>query len=188
MKISISGCVPYGPVGHPKARFFTEYMHYGEEKARHAIYRHLERRSIQGDIPEIFFTENQSMTEQGYYLMYVKDSEVADSAMEKLMPAKIFTVPASDEPGRKLKDFSAHLKPFIKETMLCKSQFEVWQTGVLLCDHDMGLETMTIKIKTPAGEVVDTGTPEAYDVDGAYYYSFRCTRCGGEYALPEGTD
>lgn len=175
--------VPYGPVGHPEAQFHMDFADISSSEAEGEFWSWLDRHSIQGDAPSMFFRDDLSLAEQGYYMLLVVGGEVSDELMAKLESPRIYTPVKEGEPGRKLEEFKAYLPSF---THL--EDREVWEAGQEGCDHDIGLESWDVVYKTVDGKKYSMSESYGLDTPGEYYVTVTCSRCGAKHAYREYND
>jgi hypothetical protein len=182
MKIKLPNFfVPYGPVGHPAAQAFVSHLNEDLEELRGEFHSYLARASIQGNVPTLFFDEELSLEENGYHLLRVVNEEIPDDVLAALPRLAIYTPAAPGTPGRKLESMRKLLPSFYQHLNV-----EVWEPGKVDCDHDFGLESYAPKFKEAAsGKVLSYEESWATDVDGTYYATVFCSRCGAEHALKE---
>lgn len=171
--------VPYGPVGHPRARAYVDQISLDREQLEQAFVDWLLRRRIQSDIPGLFFDKERALGEQGYYVLPVKNGEVSDALLESLKPADIFVPRPAGQPGRKLADV-AYLLP----SYLDLANLELW-TDHPECDHDMGLETWQTVFRTASGHLLSDTDSCQWNGPGTFFNVVTCTRCGARHAYPE---
>ncbi len=181
--------VPFGPVGHPKARAFVHLMGRDKSDVEGALYQYLEKNSSQPNAPTMFYTDRVSMQEQGYYVVpVINGNEITDDVLAGLTPCALY-IPVPSGAGRSLADVSRHLPDYI-----CLEDKEVWTEGTtaLPCDHDIGLESYAVFLKEQytdkifASEELDAKYPgDAPYPEGQYYSTFTCSRCGEHHAYPQ---
>lgn len=181
MKLNLTGFVPYGPVGHPDARAFIGHIGNDRQNVAGAIYSYLCKVSAQNHVPTLFFDEDKSLEENGYFVLPFANDELNDELIAFLQRPSIFTRAKPGEPGRKLENMRNHIPGFYQHF-----DWEIWNAGKKDCDHDFGLETYASVFKEKStGRILTEAESMRTDVDGDYYVSVTCTRCGAVHALVE---
>lgn len=180
MKLNIPTLyVPYGPVGHPKARFMMEHASFDQDRIPDKVRVVLYRSRIMSEQPGMFFDPDLTLEEQGYYLLPVNNGEVSDELVASLAPAPVFTPAPAGAPGRKLADF-AHLLP---DYLI--PQPTAYAEGDPHCDHDFAPETWTVLYQTVTGRILSEEDALTERGDGAFLHTVSCTRCGHKLAFKE---
>lgn len=176
--------VPYGPVGHPEAGIFAHLLSFGDKAdVEGSLYSYLERNRGQGRAPVMFFQERLSLAENGYHVLQVVGDEISDELLASLPVPAIYQPTLPGAPGRKLADLEKYLPSYFR-----LGTEEVWEPGVPGCDHDFNLVSYEVKFKCRWTDEVfsyEKTYAKDFNVDGKYYGTLKCSRCGAVHALPE---
>lgn len=187
MKINMSQqYIPYGPAGHPEAGLFKMHMGSDKDEVEGSFYSWIEKYQSQNTVPTTFYDGSKTLEENGYFILPVQGDEVSDDLIAALAVPKMFTPAGPWESGRKLQDFKSHLPRFYHHF-----DFEVWFEGTAGCAHDFGLESYAIKLRENYTDRIldddDILKPENKYVDGVFFATVKCSRCGAVHALEERT-
>lgn len=178
--------IPYGPLGHPDAKFYFEYEGSGLEEVTLRYWRDWPTQAVESLKPGACANERDALAEDGYYILYVEDGVVqADQVAQMKVPAKF--VPAlPSAPGRKLEDF-----PYTVPGYYQHYGYEPFTNTSPDCDHDFGLEAVRYVFKVDeTGELRPLEQVRGSDLaknPGKVYLTVKCTRCGDVHAIEQST-
>lgn len=173
--------VPFGPVGHPKARAFVEFERTSTSKLEKEFHLYLDRSSLHGTFPTRLFNRKLSLADNGYHLVPVVQDEIPDELLAKLPLARAYRPASADEPGRKIE----HLLSWLPKTYH-HSVAVSWNAGVADCNHDFGLESAQLIFREQAsGNAVTAEAALALDYEqpGQFFVRMQCSRCGAVHVL-----
>jgi predicted nucleic-acid-binding Zn-ribbon protein len=177
--------IPYGPVGHPNARFFFNCEGATEEEALKlldAVIFDTDRKSV----PRNTATFNrESWAEEGYFALLVIDSQVNDAAFQALPVPPMFQPALPGERGRKLEDFPHTVAGYYQHY-----DYEPLTNLHPDCDHDFGLESVRYGFKEDQAEGATLVKLEDVDLQtmrGRVFLAVTCTRCGDTHGLLQQT-
>ena len=182
MKLFLTFYVPYGPVGHPEAGPITHLLGNYRDDVEREAYSYLSRNSSQNNVPTVFFDDNISLADNGYFILEVNGDEISDAELFSLPKPKMFVPETASNPGRKLQNFKKNIPSFYHHF-----DFEVWNEGTAGCDHDFGLESYKNVYKNKWLDTIVT-EEESYEMgadDLSYHISVTCSRCGAVHAMEE---
>lgn len=171
--------IPFGPAGHPLAKFFLNCEATTSTEAAEKLAYHLEKHT---GLP-FYFSKSIPLEEQGYFVMPVVDSEVSDEIFSSLAIPRAFQPQPANQPGRNLSEFTQFIKPDYRD-----SPNTVLQEGNAGCSHDFGLErsgiyhrdTVTGALLNELDAQLQRNLPY-----GSYYFVSTCRRCDALHGLAE---
>lgn len=176
--------IPYGPLGHPAAKFFFDAESETENLAAFRFY-HPQKPRIGNEIREDFakLTRN-ALALNGFFILEVQDGKIsAEQAAKMTMPARF--VPAlPGAPGRKVEHFKHTVPGYFQHYT-----YEPFTSGSPDCDHDFGVESAAYVFKvTETGEQLSMAelrsNPSMAD-RGHIYLTVKCTRCGDVHGIKQ---
>lgn len=174
--------IPYGPVGHPRARLFPEFESKSSSHAAEALKLFAGRIVGSGDPLLQYYNAKVSANQNGFHMLDVADNEVSDDVIAALPTARAYTPAAEGEPGRNLMEFAGPLPRWYEriETVLSAIPSP---NG---CDHDFGLDSAAILFReAETGKLVREHefSKMAYKEKGSFFLGTTCTRCGQVHGL-----
>jgi len=183
--------VPYGPVGHPDAQAFPEFMGSNKDDVWAEFWRALDNGTLKNNFSVLWLVETGSRSLEGQGVQVLPIDEEGFLDITDLPVGLQFRAPAPDAPGRRLRGNPDWTPPrFLRD-----DTFETWNASEASsrCDHDMGPETFQSVFRAADETVVVTDSPEYASLEiadpdfsrkGSYFHVISCTRCGMTKAFP----
>lgn len=176
--------IPYGPLGHPAAKFFFECEGPDLERVTEKFCEVTPGWPYVPPEPGKYSAERAELAEDGYFILPVVDGAVADEYMATLtVPTRYIPAPLGER-GRRLEDFPHTIAGYYQHY-----EYEPFTNDSPNCDHDFGLESIQYVLKLEgSGEVLSLERAKAGALAvpaGDVYLTVRCTRCGDVHGLKQ---
>lgn len=176
--------IPYGPLGHPAAKFFFDCEGPDLERVTEKFCQVTPNWPYVPPLPGTYAETRAELALDGYFILPVVDGVVADEHMATLaVPAK-YVPAAPGKPGRRLEDFPHTIAGYYQHY-----DYEPFTNDSPTCDHDFGMESIRYVLKVEGtGEVLplEQAKAEAEFVrPGDVYLTVKCTRCGDMHGLKQ---
>ncbi|WP_157641836.1 hypothetical protein [Burkholderia ubonensis] len=176
--------VPYGPVGHPDAKFLFNCEAATRDEALLRLGAYMAELNEQA-VPRGTATfHRKTWSEEGYFALLVKDGQVDDAEFQALPVPPMFKPAAPGERGRKLEDFPYTIAGYYQH--YC---YEPLTNNHPDCDHDFGHESVRYGLKEDhaKGAALVNLNEVRRDMKGRVFLAVTCTRCGDIHGLPQST-
>jgi hypothetical protein len=173
--------IPFGPVGHPRARLFPEFERKSSSAAAEALKLAASCQVGNGVSLLAIYNPHLSLSDNGFHLLDVLNDEVDDGAIAALPVCPAYTPAAPGAPGRKLEQFQDWLPKCYRNRqveVLTKSSATENSTA---CDHDVGLESASaVLVSNASGRLFqeDEYLKLTFKEEGRLYLTTTCSRCG----------
>ena len=173
--------IPYGPVGHPEAKFHFGCEAPTRDEALLLLRAHMAQLNRQS-VPRGTATfHRKTWKEEGYFALLVKDGQVDDAEFQALPIPPMFKPALPGERGRKLADF-----PYTVPGYYQHSAYEPLTNLHPNCDHDFGLESVRYGFREDGAEgptLVSLDAVDPLTMKGRVFLTVTCTRCGDIHGL-----